>query len=89
MQLTDELARLFVNLGRALAKRADQGMDNQDFSTLVTLASGAYPEGTRLSDLAAIDIDPRSSPPRVRTATAPASFSRSPTTRRWCAPGSA
>ena len=54
MQLTDELARLFANLGRALAKRADQGMDNQDFSTLVTLASGACPEGTRLSDLAAM-----------------------------------
>lgn len=54
MQLTDELARLFANLGRALARRADQGMNHQDFSTLVTLASGACPEGTRLSDLAAM-----------------------------------
>ena len=54
MQLTDEMARLFANLGRALERRAHQGMDHNDFSTLVTLASGACPEGTRLSDLAVI-----------------------------------
>ncbi|RMB61328.1 MarR family winged helix-turn-helix transcriptional regulator [Tessaracoccus antarcticus] len=54
MQLTDEMARLFANLGRALAKRPHQGMDHQDFSTLVTLSSGACSEGARLSDLAAM-----------------------------------
>ncbi len=54
MQLTEELARLFVNMGQTIARRADQGMDHQDFSTLVTLSSGACPEGTRLSDLAAL-----------------------------------
>ena len=54
MQLTDELARLFTNMGRKLARRAHQGMDHQDFSTLVTLDSGACVDGTRLSDLAAM-----------------------------------
>ena len=54
MQLTEEMARLFSNLGRALSRRADLGMDNQDYSTLASLASGACPEGTRLSDLAAL-----------------------------------
>ncbi len=53
MQLTDELARLFANMGQTLARRAHQGMDHQDFSTLVAV-SGACPEGTRLSDLAAM-----------------------------------
>ena len=54
MQLTEELARLFANMGQTLARRAHQGMDHQDFSTLVALSSGACPEGTRLSDLAAM-----------------------------------
>ncbi len=54
MQLTDELTRLFANMGHTLARRAHQGMNNQDFSTLVSLSSSAYPEGTRLSDLAAM-----------------------------------
>ncbi len=54
MQLTDELTRLFANMGQSLARRAHQGMDNQDFSTLVALSSGACPDGTRLRDLAAM-----------------------------------
>ncbi len=54
MQLTDELARLFTNMGQKLARRAHQGMDHQDFSTLVALSSDASPEGTRLRELAAV-----------------------------------
>lgn len=54
MQLTDELARLFGTLGRLLARHAHTGMDHQDFSTLVSLANGACPDGTRLSDLAGL-----------------------------------
>lgn len=54
MQLTDELARLFTNMGQKLARRAHQGMDHQDFSTLVALSSTASTEGTRLRELAAV-----------------------------------
>ena len=54
MQLTDELARLFGNLGQVLARHAHTGMDHQDFATLVSLSLGACPGGTRLSDLAAM-----------------------------------
>ncbi|MGO1383376.1 MAG: MarR family winged helix-turn-helix transcriptional regulator [Arachnia sp.] len=53
MQLTDELARLFSNMGQKLARGAHQGMDHQDFSVLATLSSGAFPDGTRLRELAA------------------------------------
>lgn len=54
MQLTDELARLFTNMGQKLARRAHQGMDHQDFSTLVALSSAASTEGTRLRELAVV-----------------------------------
>ncbi len=54
MQLTDELARLFSTLGQLLARYTESGMDHQDFSTLLSLANGADPEGIRLSDLAAV-----------------------------------
>lgn len=50
MQVSDELARLFANLGRALNRKAVPELAPADAAVLFTLA--ARPDGVRLSDLA-------------------------------------
>lgn len=50
MQVSDELARLFANLGRTLNRGASEGMPSTDFVVLKTV--GASLDGLRLSDLA-------------------------------------
>ncbi len=50
MQVSDELARLFANLGRTLNRSAEPELAPADATVLFTLA--AQPDGARLSDLA-------------------------------------
>lgn len=50
MQVSDELARLFANLGRTLNRGPEPELASVDATVLFTLA--AQPAGVRLSDLA-------------------------------------
>ncbi|MCC2594161.1 MarR family transcriptional regulator [Tessaracoccus sp. OS52] len=52
MQLSEELARLFANLGPAFSRMPDDGLRNLDYLVLAWMANRASLDGVRLSDLA-------------------------------------
>lgn len=52
MQVSDELARLFANLGRTLHRDTAAGMPSTEFFVLKTLSASI--DGLRLSDLAEV-----------------------------------
>ncbi|TRY18130.1 MarR family transcriptional regulator [Tessaracoccus rhinocerotis] len=52
MQLSEELARLFANLGPAFARLGDDGLRNADYLVLAWLDNRMALDGVRLSDLA-------------------------------------
>lgn len=52
MQLSEELARLFANLGPAFAKLPMEGISNVDYMVLAWMDNRLALDGVRLSDLA-------------------------------------
>lgn len=51
MQLSDELARLFANLGPAYARIPSEGISNVDYMVLAWMDTRSALNGVRLSDL--------------------------------------